>query len=780
MKLTSTIFSAKKSFTGRALCIAVILLAVGRPGRAFAQKIDSFPDVNHYSIYLDCSFRPSNELKGKAEIKFNPRYNADAIVLQLRMLKVYSVSGNLAPVFSQSGDNIIIRFGQQLKKDSSYSLAIQYGGVPYRSSFGGFTVNPGGISYNMGIDIQSVPPQSGKSWFPCVDNFSDRATYDFYIHTRRGFTAACNGALISQKQDTGNTSLFHWQERVPIPAYLAACGVGPYQPVRTSIFNSFTGKDLPIHLYCLDSIRAKKHFDALPAIVSIYQSGFGPYIWEKIGYCETTNSGGAMEHAGCIMYPPLKSRDDSDKTLMAHELSHHWWGNLITCASTSDMWINEGFASFCEDYYLEKAESRERMLEHRRKRLHLLLGAKPYAAQQPVWPAPDNDIYGAWTYYGGAQMAHTLRSLLGPALFESWAKTLMKDFALTHISTAELIRHIHQTTGYDADTFFQTYLSGSRWPIFTYNYAKLSGNSLKLENAHAENSLESRPYPTRNLSFTAWDENGKKYESLLGGEIRAASPIQCWAINADGDFAERTIKTLLRVLPGEQQVSAKDLTLTMKNSSGGEKLIMAEMLLDAPNSSAGYPPYMRLSDKRYWRLTGTSLATPGNTLRFDFNYNPASLNGFEYELVKTRPDSLLLLYRANPATAWSICPNAALKINPGKSGFFTVEDGLPGEYVFAVKDVKAHVKSSLKPKAEVEVALYPNPATDRLMLRFNKIKIPERLILSDSNGKILRFSDYSFNAGEIQINTSTLPNGAYTYHLQFTDGTASGRFIVQR
>src|SRR5688572_14387829 len=178
----------------------------------------------------------------------------------------------------------------------------------------------------------------------------------------------------------------------------------------------------------------KNSFINLEAAFDIYENKFGPYRWDRVGYMLESMNSGAMEHAMNIGYPALLANGTlTYESIVVHELSHHWWGDLITCRTAEDMWINEGTAVFCEHVFTEDFYGRDQYLTNIRadvKELIRVCHLPDPNGDDGYWPlsgVPLNHTYGATTYNKGALMIHSMRPYLGDSLFFAGLKQLLTD-----------------------------------------------------------------------------------------------------------------------------------------------------------------------------------------------------------------------------------------------------------------------------------------------------------------------------------------------------------------
>ncbi|MBK6965283.1 MAG: hypothetical protein IPH20_15465 [Bacteroidales bacterium] len=231
-------------------------------------------------------------------------------------------------------------------------------------------------------------------------------------------TAVCGGLLQSVSPMSDNTKIFHWKSDRTLPTYLASVAAGPYALVTDTV-NAEQG-EIPVTYYVRpsDTTRARGSFVNLPAVTGIFEESFGPYPFQRIGI--TGTSLGAMEHAENIFYPNSSINGTlSDEWLYAHELSHMWFGNKVTCASDADMWLNEGWARWCETLYRENLYGIESARENMRPLLREVLQFihTKEGGYRPLSPMPSEYTYGDNVYDKGGVTTHALRGYLGDSLF---------------------------------------------------------------------------------------------------------------------------------------------------------------------------------------------------------------------------------------------------------------------------------------------------------------------------------------------------------------------------
>jgi aminopeptidase N len=377
-------------------------------------------DVKHYSVYIDFGANGQPIIHGQCEVFFEVKLPAiSTISLDLLQLTIDSVKqNNMLLNFNYNDTLLIAQLSQALQIGDSESVTVYYHGSPQGdpSGWGGY-YQQGNYSYNLGVGFAAKPHNYGRVWHPCFDNFVERATYTITLKTANPRKGIANGLLINSSNNGTHTTQT-WQLNQEIPTYLACIASAPYVEVSQTYNSPLFGTSVPISLFAeaADTTALKNSFINLHGAIAAFEQGYGPYLWEKVGYHLVPFNSGAMEHATQIAYPKITANGNiTYQTLMAHELAHSWWGNLVTCRTAEDMWINEGMAAYSESLFLEyingytsyisNVKSNHKEVLHK---AHIKDGG--FYALHGV---PHEITYGDHSYNKGADVAHTLRSYMG-------------------------------------------------------------------------------------------------------------------------------------------------------------------------------------------------------------------------------------------------------------------------------------------------------------------------------------------------------------------------------
>ncbi|GAI85066.1 unnamed protein product, partial [marine sediment metagenome] len=216
-------------------------------------------DVVHYIVSLDILDFEKEEISGITDLQIVlKKDNPDEIVIDLLSFVVDSIWIDEINInnYSYNGSIIKIPLDTGLPKGSAVLISVFYHGNPSRDPrWGGFYFGEG-YAYNMGIGMRSNPHSFGRSWYPCMDNFVDRATYDYFITVKQGLTVVCSGTLAEIFENKNGTITYHWNLRNSIPAYLSSVSVSDYIALTDTLKGIRRAIPSCIYVKPTDSLRA--------------------------------------------------------------------------------------------------------------------------------------------------------------------------------------------------------------------------------------------------------------------------------------------------------------------------------------------------------------------------------------------------------------------------------------------------------------------------------------------------------------------------------------------
>lgn len=752
-------------------------------------------DVLHYDIALDLvSFSPQN-LSGTTTLSIVSKM-ANLAEIRLDLDNAFTVSevlvnGNVA-VFEQNGDLLGIALASPMGVGDTISVGVTYGGHPPTASFGGFYFT-NTHAYNLGVGIGIDPPVYGRSWFPCVDNFVERSTFSFAITTASNRKAFCNGLLQNVATNADGTKVWHWSLFQTIPTYLASVAVSDYATISYDV-PSVTGALVPVQLGDRPADTADLHqsFVHLPDAFAGFEAAWGGYAFDRVGFVVVPFNGGAMEHATNIAYPQfgVDGQLTWEHRLMAHEFAHHWFGDLVTCETASDMWLNEGWASYNESYFLEHVYGKERYNTNIRETNASVL---QFAHIQdgdylPVANVPFEATYSTHVYSKGALVAHSLRGYMGDSLFFSCVKDYLDTFAFKNASTAQFRDFLSQCSGINLTDFFEDWAYSPGFAHFSIDsvYSAFLPNSNVFNRIHIRQRLYEAPHYYNNvpLWITFFDNELNPHSEQItvsGGCTSATVVLPFYPVYAAVDWDEKLCDATTdehRIIntTGIQTFTTEKAEVNVTNLSGELLLHVAHhwVMPDRPDPAL---PNVRLSPNRYWSVGGYQTDNFAATLQLVYDGSSSSSSGYlDNQLITGTENNLKIAFRSNSGANWQLLPSSQYTINTGSSandkrGTITINQLQFGEYALAYTAttpdnlqtvIPACIATGLEPLPALQEVLQvaPNPTADSWTVTFAPIVGIDRLVVTDLSGKTWR--DLVVKGQQaIVIPTTDLASGMY-------------------
>lgn len=780
--------SQKISFWCFLLCLFISRLS----SYAWEDTRSDSIDITRIKLDLNITDFANQVIRGNATLFFKPLVNAPNIRLDLIGMSVDSVKLN--------GNNIAFQYDDKLLKvqpqtvfvqGTSQELLVYYKGTPQRdSTWGGFYFQ-NGIAYNIGVGFSSRPHNLGRVWFPCFDNFEERFTVQTRITTLANHKAFCGGTLQSRVDHPDGTITWDWEMNESVPSYLVSVAVGPY----TTVSGTFTGVNgnMPyMHgVLAADSLRLVNSFVNLESCFDLFENLFGPYPFSRVGYVVVPFSGGAMEHASNIAYARMlvNGQTTYECDFMAHELSHMWFGDKVTCSQSKDMWLNEGWATFSGSLFREHINGRTAYEAEIRKRRDDVIRFAHVEEDDylTLSQIPEEYTYGTHVYDKGADVVNTLRGYLGDSIFFLCVKNYLQDFAFRDASSDSLKHSFEQSSGKSLDGFFSTFVhhpgflnveidsfhvSGSEAP---YQVEVFLHQSLKGPAVHC---------PDFPVEITLIDKDGHTFSARA---VSSATPVMflvsspflpkaIFVNEQEKSGLAQTGVTKTISSPGSVSLSPIQFNLTIQQLSDTAFIRVTQHYVqpDGFDPSSGY----RCSAERFFAVEGVFPDTFDANGSFVYDGRTFSPSGTQYLdnlLLTETEDSLFLFFRKDPSYDWGIFPYYT-KIGGNtndKYGTMRIDSLLPGHYVLAMKDETAGLKTRTNLSRFIQV--YPNPGNEQIRITFSASPTVNTVRIFNIQGYQVTLRE-NFKSGEYLDIKSLLP-GIYVVQ---TDGYPPVKLCVTR
>ena len=712
--------------------IALLLLFGGsRALRAQGLQPDSV-DVFSYNLQLDISHSVANRIVGFAEIRLALLRPCQTIGLDLINATVDSVlvNGASLPNFTYVSPVLIVPTASWQVGDT-LTLKVFYGTGGYVESYGwgGFHMD-NAIHYNLGVAFHEYPHNFGRAWFPCRDNFHDKASFRFQITSQPGWRAICSGMPDTAylNPDSSHTSV--WVLPQPTPTYLVSVAVAPWRTIERTYTGLYDTYPAIIAFQNHDSTKVYDAYDGLSDILPMYERCFGPYRWGRVGYVATPK--GSMEHSTNIglVSSCMVSMAENCQSVIAHEFSHSWFGNLVTCATSADMWFNEGGASFCEevamqalypnsDYYKDYADAN---LESVLRTTHLADdGYKPLYGQTPDY------TYGSTVYDKGATVWHSLRGYLGDSLFYASLRQLFARNAFAAMDSYQVRDSLSLYSGVNLHDFFQFHVFSPGFVDYVVDSLASQQNLCTVWVSQHTVGTDSICLSNR-VPLTFFGPDGQSADRILS--FSGLSGYQQFQlpftplyvlVNVDKSLSLAAIGDTLSISQTGATIDLPfahfKLTPRSASDSAQAHIGIVHHWTRPDFSPAQNPEIVRIAN-RYWTVDGS--IHPDAKLKAMFHYVRRGANSnypsLDYGFFESSAafDSICLLYRSSASQPWSVLS----KQHSGNSneGYFVATALKTGQYTLAVVD-ESRISILAPQPDDPSCAVFPNPANGGITIQ---------------------------------------------------------------
>jgi len=753
-------------------------------------------NVLHYDIRLNITDFTNKRISGYTELTILSRINnLNNISLDLLTMQIDSIIINDNKVISYNYNDTLLKLPapQSISINDTLIVRIYYAGKPQQdpgiNGWGGFKWS-GNTAYNLGVGFEANPHNFGRCWYPCIDDFVDRAKYDLHItvDANLNHTAVCGGTLMSVTENGDGTRTFHWRINQDIPTYLNSVAVGEYICIADT-FNSLLGS-LPVHIYAFveDSHKVWGSFPKLEDIFHIFEDKFGPYRWDRIGYVAVNFNSGAMEHAMNTAYPKMCFNNTNNyESLYAHELFHSWFGNLITCRTALDMWINEGWASYSESVYREDlygidvAKQYRRVYHTKNLRYNHIEDGDYYS----IYGIPHEMTYSNTVYKKGADVVHSLRAHMGDSLFFNTVKKLLDDYQYKDIDSQEMCDYLSTQSGMNLQGFFNSWVFTPGFPHFSvdsflttsngYNYdvriwlrEKLKGRNTYSENVRFEISFmnNNRDIHTEMVNFS-----GPLYDTVFTVPFNPNFII----VDIDEKTADATTDMYLNInTTGNFDFPQTHFAGVVQEISDSA-FVRVEHNWVAPDSLKTPIKGLFLSPNRYWKIDGVFPSDFVMQGKFNYNRSTSTITGWlDQELITNVVDSLVLLYRPNTKTDWIILNTSRIG-NSGIGNLFA-DSIKQGEYCLGIWDWSLYTSLNNKATGNNHFKIFPNPTNNSITIELNDEQ-NGLLHIFNSIGQVVAIKKIDAPVSVLELDVSAFPEGNYLIVLNNDFNKITGRFI---
>jgi aminopeptidase N len=427
--------------------------------------------ISHIRMDLEPDLR-KRSIQCQQRLDITILQDTDTIELDAAEIQIRSVSAAGRLDFRAIGDKLVIKLGRVFREGSRIKIDISYSAKPRK---GFYFVGPDKHYPHKHLEAWTQGESTeSKYWFPCLDHPQVKFTSEISVAVPSGFTAISNGRLVKLDQKK-KKQIFHWSEGNPHSAYLTSVVVGNYSLTKH-------GDLLQYYVPAERAQDAARSFENTPEMIKFFEAYFGTkYPYEKYAQVAVQDFVyGGMENASCTtlttdtLHDKKAHLDFTSDHLVSHELAHQWFGDLVTCRDWQHIWLNEGFATYCESLYWESSRGKDEF------QYYIMRMADDYFEEAgarytrpiviKVYKHPD-DLFDRHTYEKGGCVLHMLRHHVGDNYFKRSLRTYLQRFANGSAETDDLRKVFELETGKSLQQFFDQWVFREGHPVLKAEFS---------------------------------------------------------------------------------------------------------------------------------------------------------------------------------------------------------------------------------------------------------------------------------------------------------------------
>src|SRR5437773_3076286 len=409
-------------------------------------------------------------VEGKATLRFKPIARpVEELKLDAVDLEVHSVTATeKIQTYQVTDEKVIVTFAEPIPPDKEAAVTVTYHAEPrqglyFRTPEMGYKEGDTHL-FTQGEEIEA------RHWYPCFDSPNEKFTSEITCRVSDGMTVMSNGRLVSEEKDpvTGLVAV-HWSQDKPHANYLITLVAGFFKKIEDKHNN------IPLAFYTPPSEinQAASSFRDTKDIMAFFEQEIGvPYPWAKYDQvCVNDFVAGGMENTSATtltdytLFTMATENIRDSQGLVAHEMAHQWFGDLVTCKDWSHIWLNEGFATYYESLYEGRKNGRDAMLYELYQRARSITGTPndTNAIVRRTYDSP-REMFSYLAYPKGGWVLHMLRSQLGEDLYRRCIKTYLERHQFDNVVTEDLRAVIEELSGRSYDQFFEQWLYHAHHP----------------------------------------------------------------------------------------------------------------------------------------------------------------------------------------------------------------------------------------------------------------------------------------------------------------------------
>jgi aminopeptidase N len=430
-------------------------------------------DIQHVALDITPNFE-KRTIRGTMRMQFRP------ISVPLEELRLDSVDlAILSASSSESGlthqvteKEVVLTFSPAIPPGRDASVTLDYSAEPVR----GLYFRTESMGYEATHLWTQGEPTESRHWFPSFDHPVEKFTSEVTCRLPAGMVALSNGRQVSAETGTGGLTSYRWLQDKPHVSYLITLVAGKLSKIESK------HRDIPLEFWTTpkEQPQAANSFRHTARMMEFFEKETGvPYPWAKYGQVAVQDyHWGGMENTSLttLNHRTLFDADTENlfhsDSLVAHELAHQWFGDLVTCRDWSDIWLNEGFATYYDWLWQGDHEGHDALNQALWDAAKGIL-ANTNETRGVVWRKfnEPGEMFNYLAYPKGAWVLHMLRCQTGPDLYRKAIQTYLERHAYNSVGTDQLRAVFEESTGRSFERFFDQWLNGAGAPALDVSYS---------------------------------------------------------------------------------------------------------------------------------------------------------------------------------------------------------------------------------------------------------------------------------------------------------------------
>jgi aminopeptidase N len=483
------------------IVLSVSLIGIFLSGKAFAQTETSgrqkiyrathtkWTELKHTKLKVNFDLQ-KEEMNGEEWLTASPYfYPSDSLVLNAKGMLIHEIAmnkgGNKAPLKYNYKNNILtINLDKEYTRNQEYTVYIKYTARPNvveqqgSPAKGLYFINSQGKDADHPTQIWTDgETEYSSAWFPTIDKPNQKTTQEIYMTVPDRYVTLSNGLLKESKKESGDTRTDHWVMDQRHSVYLFFMGVGEYAVVKDK------WRNIPVDYYIEMEYEpyARQIYGNTPEMMEFFSKKLGyDYPWAKYAQIsgrdytsEAMENTTATLHRTKVLQKPGQLIDENRwEDIIAHELFHHWFGDLVTAESWSNLTVNESFANYSEylwnEYKYGKDQADYHLMSEVNKYMHNPSDFKKDLVRFDY--DSSDDVFDQVTYPKGGGILHMLRNYLGDEVFFTGMNDYLKTYEYGNAEAQQLRLSFEKISGKDLNWFFSQWYNGSGHPKLDYSY----------------------------------------------------------------------------------------------------------------------------------------------------------------------------------------------------------------------------------------------------------------------------------------------------------------------